>query len=66
MGSFSLQRVAKIQSKKQATKKRKIVPLFQIIDFFNNQHPYNKLNLLQHALLEDLVLNVYFQLKIYG
>jgi hypothetical protein len=33
MGIFSLQRVAKIQSEKQAIKKGKIVPPFQIIYF---------------------------------
>jgi hypothetical protein len=60
MGIFFLQRVTKTQSEKQATKKRKIVPPFQIINFFSNQHIYNKLNLLQHAFLEDLVLYVYF------
>jgi hypothetical protein len=60
MGIFFLQRVAKIQSEKQPTKNRKIVPPFQIINFFNNECPYNKLNLLQHAFLEDFVLYVYF------
>ncbi len=53
-----LHRVIETQCDKQGTKKRKIVPLSQIIDFFGNQQPYHKLDSVQQAFLEDMVLFV--------
>jgi hypothetical protein len=50
--------VIETQSEKQALKKRKIDPPFQIINFFGNQQPYNKSNPLQQTFLEDLILYV--------
>ncbi len=45
-GLFLLQRVVENQSEKQGTKKRKIVPLSQITNFFGSQGAYHKLDLL--------------------
>jgi hypothetical protein len=57
-GLLLLQRVVETQSAKQGTKKRKIVPPFQITNFFGSQQPYHKLYLLHQTFLEDLVLYV--------
>ncbi len=57
-GLFLLQKVTKTQSEKQRTKKKKIVPPFQMINVFGNQWPYNKSDPLQQTFLEDLVLYV--------
>ncbi len=43
-GFFLLQKVIKTQSEKRGSKKKKIVPPFQIIKFFSNQQPYHKSN----------------------
>jgi hypothetical protein len=40
-GLFLLQKVAKTQSEKQGTKKRKIVLASQITNIFGNQWPYH-------------------------
>ncbi len=52
---FRCKELQKSKVKNKLQEKRKIVPPFQITDFFSNQRPHNKLNLLQHALLEYLV-----------
>ncbi len=47
-----LQMVIKTQSEKQVSKKRKIIPFFQIITFFCSQLPYNESNSMHPQLLE--------------
>jgi hypothetical protein len=54
-GLFILQRVIEAQSEKCGSKKTKLVPPFQNTNSFVNQQPYHKSNLLQQALLENLV-----------
>jgi len=57
---------------RQATKKQKTIPPFQVTNFFNNQQPYNKFDLAQQTFLEDLVLYIakgyrpFFLLKAHG
>jgi hypothetical protein len=55
---FLLQKVVETQTEKQVTKKRKIVPPFQITIFFGSLHFYNESYPLQYSFMENLMLYV--------